>query len=373
MVLFKPNVEKMEAKRDVKGLTKALKHHDTSIRARSALALERLGWKPKDDAERLNYLIAKNDWNELAKLAEPTVKPLIKAYRSERDNSVRRGIVSALGKRGDAKGQEFLVKVLGKDPDSQVRCEAATGLAEIGDARAIGPLIKALKEHPDGRVSDAAKWALAKIGEPALVSMFLYLFKGKDSSDDFKRHRVARAFGGQGGEKATRLLIQALKDKETNRSTRVYMADALGEIGGEKATEALIQALTDEDVFVRNMAAIGLGKIADPRAVDPLIHALKDVSTAYGWKGWKVRDAATLALSQIGDQAVEPLIQALKNEDWLVQYGAARALGEIGDTRAIEPLTIIKGQYSRLSQNYVYLAAKSSLKLIETKKGSKSK
>ena len=49
-------------------------------------------------------------------------------------------------------------------------------------------------------------------------------------------------------------------------------------------------------------------------------------------------DAAN-ALGRIGDiRAVEPLIEALKDEDKEVRMEAADALGLIGDTRAIDPL-----------------------------------
>ena len=78
---------------------------------------------------------------------------------------------------------------------------------------------------------------------------------------------------------------------------------------------------------------ITLGKIGDPRAVEPLIDALQDDAFA------NVRGRAAEALGEIGDpRSVEPLIAALNDEDWLVRGRAARALGKIGDLRAIEPL-----------------------------------
>ena len=49
------------------------------------------------------------------------------------------------------------------------------------------------------------------------------------------------------------------------------------------------------------------------------------------------RAAATEALGKIGE-AVDPLIQALKDENVYIRRGAAEALGKIGDARAVEPL-----------------------------------
>ena len=37
-------------------------------------------------------------------------------------------------------------------------------------------------------------------------------------------------------------------------------------------------------------------------------------------------------------EAVEPLIEALKDEDWGVRTAVAKALGDIGDERAIDPV-----------------------------------
>ena len=41
---------------------------------------------------------------------------------------------------------------------------------------------------------------------------------------------------------------------------------------------------------------------------------------------------------KIGEPAVEPLIEALKDKDQDVRWEAALALGNIGDERAVEPL-----------------------------------
>jgi len=72
--------------------------------------------------------------------------------------------------------------------------------------------------------------------------------------------------------------------------------------------------------------------IGDARAVELLIKALED-------DGFFVRTNARDALIMIGEPAVEPLIQAMHDEDDDVREAAAVVLGEIGDARAIEPLT----------------------------------
>jgi HEAT repeat protein len=93
----------------------------------------------------------------------------------------------------------------------------------------------------------------------------------------------------------------------------------------------LIAALHDDSWGVRGVAAGALADIGDARAVDPLGDTLRDADLG-------VREAAADALVRIGTPAFEPLAAALQDESWDVRRTAARALGQIRDTRAVGPL-----------------------------------
>ena len=67
------------------------------------------------------------------------------------------------------------------------------------------------------------------------------------------------------------------------------------------------------------------------QAVEPLIALLCDEDRF-------VKSRAAHALGMIGEAAVDPLISALREGDGNLRWGAAIALGKIRDTRAIEPL-----------------------------------
>lgn len=105
--------------------------------------------------------------------------------------------------------------------------------------------------------------------------------------------------------------------------------------------EGLIKALNCKDCITRKEAVVALKKIADKRALFPLIHALK-------YEKWhdkyavmaSVRENAAEALGLLRDRrAVEPLIGALKtDEDEDVRWKSAWALGNIGDKNAVKPL-----------------------------------
>lgn len=59
---------------------------------------------------------------------------------------------------------------------------------------------------------------------------------------------------------------------------------------------------------------------------------------ALGDEDKKKHDPAADALIDLGEAALEPLVQALKHENAHVRYHAATILGRIGNQRAIEPL-----------------------------------
>jgi HEAT repeat protein len=140
---------------------------------------------------------------------------------------------------------------------------------------------------------------------------------------------------GEIGTLSVQQLIAALKDGNSNVRTEAAMA--LGQIGAP-ALEPLIAALKDGNSNVRSGAAKALGLIMDVRAVEPLIASLKDEDSS-------VRELVAVALRKIGSPAVQPLIEALKNEDTNLRKGAANTLGRIKDARAVESLiTVLKDE-----------------------------
>ena len=103
---------------------------------------------------------------------------------------------------------------------------------------------------------------------------------------------------------------------------------------GTPAVESLIAVVAGSgESYSRARAVEALGEIGDKRAVEPLIKALKD-------KEWMVGMMAAGALGKLKDKrAVEPLIQAIQYEDWALHAPAARSLGTLRDPRAVKVLT----------------------------------
>lgn len=141
-------------------LVQALKGENREARQRAVWALEKIGWQPRDDAERAHYLITraselgKKEWDELALIREPAVEPLIYVLGDERV-SVRRAAVEALRKIGSGRsrgGESYLFDEAGAGDPAEIR------------AQVVEALVKALRDE-DVRVCEEAAKALSSIGD----------------------------------------------------------------------------------------------------------------------------------------------------------------------------------------------------------------
>jgi len=335
MSLFGPNVEKMENKRDIKGLTKALGHKDVDVRSAAAEALARIG--------------------------APAVESLIQTLK-EKDSSVRVLAVMTLGRLKDTRALEPLIQAL-KDKDREVGLQAVGALVRMGKP-AVEPLTQTLKDK-DPSVRGEAVLVLQEIGDVRAVVPLTEALKDED-----KDVRLAATFalGKMGDARAVEPLAQALKDACS--IVQMGAADALASIGDTRAVEALfhflrsvsLSSLVDKDKEVREKAAQALGRMGEP-AVKSLFQALRGEDREARWRaawvldkiGWKPRDdterahrltahAAAIGkkewdeLAQIGEPAVEALVHALEDDHLSARSAAAEALGKIGDQRAAEAI-----------------------------------
>lgn len=247
MGFFKPNVEKMEAKRDIKGLINVLKDKESLERWRAIEALEKIG--------------------------EPSVKPLTKTLKN-RDEHARHWAATALGEIGNASVVEPLIEAL-KDENWFVRCGVADALGKITDVRVMKPLGETLNDnHWNVRLN--AVEALAKKGVPS-VELLLKALKDKSG---WVRASAAVALGNMGDARAVEPLIEALKEELTHNVNGV--PEALGNLGDEVAAPALTIALMDSDPGIRKASAKALAQIGadEKKTRDGMLKLLKESECA---------------------------------------------------------------------------------------------
>ncbi len=306
-------------------LVEALRDQNGDVRVAAADALDGLGWRPGSPAAGATYWAARGDWDECVQLGAAAVEPVMAVLRNI-DPVVGRVATEALVKIGAA-AVEPLMAIL-KDGGRGVleRIAAAEMLGRMG-APAVEPLVAALEDRDQGvLVRTYAAEALVRIGGPAVEPLVAAFGAG----DQDTRKDAARTLGRIGDARAVEPLVAALRDRGQGVLERTYVTEALVAIGAP-GVGPLMAAFGAGDRDTRKDAARTLGRIGDARAVEPLVAALRDRDQA-------IRRSATDALVKIGTPAVDSLIAAFKDPD--VRKYAARALGRIGDPRALPPLSV---------------------------------
>ncbi len=179
------------------------------------------------------------------------------------------------------------------------------------------------------------------------------------------RAAAARTLGERKAVQAVPALITALKE---SGAVQVSAARALANIRDPRAVEPLIRLLADLSPLAREAAARGLGDMRDERAVKPLAVALKGGTEEAGVALGKIgeaaigplidclreassRENASDALATIGKPAVTALIETFQADTGEARIAAARALAQIDDPRAAKTLN------SALSDEDLRLAA----------------
>jgi len=177
--------------------------------------------------------------SRLEKPGPGQVAALIQALGSEKEWTVRRRIVEALGASGDAAAVPALAALV-KDPGGLGRF-AGTALAHIGAAAT--PTLLGLAAEKDRRWVEMALRALAQYGDPAATATVLSLTESPEASI---RALAARALRSRPSPEGTARLIALLEDKQD-----AVACAACASLGRLKDRSA-IRALVDLHVRTRN-------------------------------------------------------------------------------------------------------------------------
>ncbi|MGQ4891428.1 MAG: M1 family aminopeptidase [Candidatus Njordarchaeia archaeon] len=140
------------------------------------------------------------------------------------------------------------------------------------------------------------------------------------------RREAARTLGSIGGEKALSILIEA-EEKVIDKKVRRGIVEALGNFKDARAADVLKKVLTDkeESYYVRNAAAISLGKTRVPEAMETLLSEIDTPSHNYVITRGVLRGLAELGT----DDALEVILKYSEiGKPTLVRIEAVASLGK---------------------------------------------
>ncbi|PWB74973.1 MAG: hypothetical protein C3F07_06570 [Anaerolineales bacterium] len=254
----------------------------------------------------------------------PSATPALIKTLHEAHPLIRARVADVLGIRRDGVAVPALLDAL-KGEYYTVRAHSAVALGRIGDRQAVDPLLLALKD-PEHEVRGAACLGLSFFKDPSTFDDIANILL-----DDPKievRQAAAKALGNTGLPAALPYLMEALRDPYWWYEREHAAGELLGAIEkmGDTAVEPLIEALRDKEGAVRRFAASLLGRLGDPRAIDPLSMALYDMHHDVG-------EASAEALVNFGVTSFDVLVEALNHPEMWIRIHSIIALSKIKDPR----------------------------------------
>jgi HEAT repeat protein len=254
----------------------------------------------------------------------PSASPELLKLLATAHPIVRARAADVLGLRRDKSAVPALLDAL-KGEFYTVRARAAIALGRIGDKKAIEPLFLALKD-PEDDVRIGACLGLGYLKDPTTFDEITEVLL-----DDPKievRQAAAKALGNTQHPAAVPFLMEALRDPFWWYEREMQAGDlftAIEKMGG-MAVEPLIGALKDNEGAIRKYAAYLLGRIGDPRAIEPLGMALYDLHHDVG-------KASAEALAHFGVNSFEILVEALDHPEMWIRIHSVDVLPRVKEPR----------------------------------------
>jgi len=279
--------------------------------------------------------------------------PLMLTALKDDDENVRTTAIEHIGKVGESSVVDALIEIL-ESGDLWTAYPAADALGKIGDRNAIPALIKALDKKT---LREPAIKALSLIADPdTLRSIIPFL---EDSSRTIQEEA-----------------LRSIERFYHNGVSEEFITDEIKNLLGEKALQILVEHAWSKKPDVRIAAILILGLMKDERAYSPLLEISQEEKFAEAVKRalvfiGKDRPESLLSLfetdkiyqkrfiCEVAGRIASPvyydiLKNLLENEDGHIRSLAARALSQLGDLRAIEPIKrLLADQYEDVQEDAV--------------------
>ncbi|MEX1095884.1 MAG: HEAT repeat domain-containing protein [Planctomycetales bacterium] len=160
---------------------------------------------------------------------------------------------------------------------------------------------------------------------------------------DARRQAIAELAASR-DPRAVEILVAQLADESPKLRARA--AEGLGESTDAAALPALVRLLGDSQFEIRKLAIESLGKVGHRLAVSPLLIAGQDDP--------HMKYLASSAIVSLGEEAVQPLVEALQVDDGGTVLEAIVLLGRLRSAKAIPAL--VEALHSRSAVHRAHVA-----------------
>ncbi|MCP1662451.1 MAG: hypothetical protein D5R99_04530 [Methanocalculus sp. MSAO_Arc1] len=342
------------------------------IRMESGWGLQRMGWKPDTEEDKILLFFATENWKKLADIGKAAIPVLVYALREEhsavRANAIETlrligplGIAAlrqAAGSRDAALARQAklaLLEIEKKEAellaDSQITVDDSRYKNELqASLKARSSHVKSLSKKPPGAPPDK-NIAVPKPVDPALEKK-RYREELQDSLRAREEHSQTvppKQTKSKEKDPAT-LPDDSRTNLELNDAILGSLNEALRKLYGEAGQgrglidTTVIEPLRkkDDDMVVSEThleadpdptPQPSLWKEDDEKDEEKGDNFMKLVASLSD-RDPNIRVSACYALRLHGERAVDPLISALRDSSLLVRAAAAESLGEIADPRA---------------------------------------
>ena len=220
-----------------------------------------------------------------------------------------------------------------------VKIAAVDALGDLGDIRAVEPLVDLFKNSTEFSLRKGSINSLQRLVELSVLNDLFQEFQSADvnqlpvDSLQVQPLESAAILGLLTVDRTenTATLKAPFGTQFRHRSEALYQRINEGQIA--ELAQAYIQIEVEPEQEIRRACLAILGILKPVSAIDALIAVLENLSEIPG-----IRFQAGLALSQIGEPAVDALITAFEKGDTSTKDIAASALGVIGGSKARDQL-----------------------------------
>jgi len=327
-------------------------------------ALDEMGKRLEDqsrpEAERLQIIGVFEQW------ASAQVRPPLVAVLKDPLPKIRAAAARALGWPGNHEAVPALRERAETPGEAAVvKAAAVRSLGRIGD-RSVRALVITSTSDPDTSVREAALWSVTfgSLADPADRTSYLMRLAEDRALEAQLRAAAVRALSNvkeegvvegltrileheprltialPSGGPPTEMQMMTLRYAQA-RDVAGFAAAALGQLEARSALPLLLRTAEDpNDFFLRQMSIWSLVAWNVPETFPVLVRRLEDPLT-------ENRVLALMGLARLGDrQALDPVLARLSDQSPAVRAQAVKTLGVLGDPKVRQPLEALQQKES---------------------------